>query len=658
MRVLRYIPVIGIIFLIGCGGGGPLTVEEMLEYAGIGSIPPAEEYEDYGAVILYEDTHTQFELDGNWEIFRTQKYHLAFVYYSDKAEDMLTQTIYLDGDRKLSNFMARTIRPDGTILELSTDDLLRTQIKEEFVEFSDDESVKFTFSGVSPGSIIEYSYEITIFDSFNLNDTWYVQTDVPKMYTKYAVQIPTIFFKHRINWNYNTMNFELARPQVLEDIVNKTSRKDDNKTYYWELRNIEPFEYEPKRPPYKDAAKYVVLGIQRESWNELTENYWARIANKFNPENFSEVESLAKEIVGDETDETEIIRKIYNYTQQNYRYVAINVDESGYIPNNPSDIIRKKYGDCKDMTVLNVVLLKSLGIDAKPVLIRTKGAGKVYQHIKTFQFNHMIARAVTGDEKVYYLDATGSSCPIDEIYSSVEGTTGLLLNEDGTSAFIELPKSKSRDNKLSRSTVIKVNPDGSITGHTKMVLTGNENLSFRSSLKDATQSDMEDVIESYVNANTADMEVYNITYDDPSEIKKEITVEFDFRNGNYALKSNNLLMINPFVFQIDSDLDRFRDEERVYPIVYYAPHETYDEIKVEFSGDELEFASMDKSIVKKYAFGKVTCYSRQDSDASVNFERRVVLEEPKIYPEEYTSFRDYLKSINQSNRMNLGLNVK
>ncbi|GJQ61341.1 MAG: hypothetical protein SCALA702_03940 [Melioribacteraceae bacterium] len=657
MRVLKYIPVLGLIFLFGCGGGA-LSVEEMLEHAGISNIPPAEEYEEYGAVILYEDTHTQFQLDGNWEIYRTQKYHIAFVYYNDKAEDLLTQSIYLDGDRTLSNFMARTIRPDGTVQELTEDDLIRTQLKEEFVEFSDDESVKFTFSGVSPGSIIELSYEITIFDSFNYSDVWYVQQSVPKLYTKYAVQIPTIFIRNKINWNYNTMNFELARPQVLEDIVNKTSRKDDNKTYFWELRNIEPFEYEPNRPPYDDAAKYVVLGIQRESWNVLSESYWKRIGHNFDPEKNPGVKELAKSIVGDETDETEIIRKLYNYTQKNFRYVAINIDESGYYPNSPNEIVTKKYGDCKDMSVLNVVLLKSLGLDARPVLVKTKGAGKVYPHIREFQFNHMIARVVTSDEKIYYLDAVGSSCPIDELYSSVEGTTALILNEDGTSTFTELPKSKSRDNKLARSTVIKVSPDGSITGHTKMVLTGNENLSFRSSLKDATKSDMEDVIESYVNANTADVEVFNITYDDPSEIKNDITVEFDFKNSNYAMKSNNLLMINPFIFQIDSDLDRYRDEDRIYPIMFYAPHETFDEIKIEFSGDELEFASMDKSLVRKYEFGKVSCYSRQDSDNSVNFERRVVREVTKIYPEEYQTYREYLKNINQTNRMNLALNAK
>jgi len=309
------------------------------------------------------------------------------------------------------------------------------------------------------------------------------------------------------------------------------------------------------------------------------------------------------------------------------------------------------------MTVLNVVMLKALGIDAYPALVKTKGEGNVYTHVIDLDFNHMVAMVKSEDGKIYWLDATGSSCPVDEIYSSIEGTKALILQEDGNSYFTDIPASKSRDNLLSREITINVNPDASIDGHAKLILKGNQNLSFRSSFKDATESDMKKMVESYINSNTPDVEISNITYDDPAEIKNDITIEFDYKTEGYGILSNDMILINPFIFSIDSNLDRYRDEKRKYPIVFDAPYEYYDEIKVIFPEDKLEFMSKDKNMREEFPFAKVSSFSRQKGN-EITFERRVTMDATYIRNLEYPTFRDYLKSINKANRNNLALKIK
>ena len=103
-----------VIFLVtGCIGSNKLGIEKILEYSGINKLPEKEEFKQAGAVILYENTKTQFFLDGSWDLQRRQTYHLVFRYFNDKAENWLTRTIYLDNDRFLINFYARTIKSDG-----------------------------------------------------------------------------------------------------------------------------------------------------------------------------------------------------------------------------------------------------------------------------------------------------------------------------------------------------------------------------------------------------------------------------------------------------------------------------------------------------------------------------------------------------------------
>ncbi len=647
-----------ILFLYGCGSGGSMSIDEMLENANLKALPTADEYKEDGGVVLYEHTHTQFKLDDNWEVQRNQKYHMAFVYFNDKAEDFLTQSIYLDKNRQLISFSARTIKPDGTIIELTDEDLYKSQLKPDFVEFSDDESVKFTFPGVEPGCVLEYSYELAIYDRFSFNDKWKIQGKYPKKYVKYSVQISEIFFRHKIIWNYKPFNCELPKPEVVKDLLKQNSRKNSNQTFYWEMRDIEPIKYEPSLPPYDDIAMYAILGLQRENWDELSRLYWSQVHDRFEFYTDPSVQKLALEIIGTAKTEYERIQRIYNYTQKNYRYVAISIGESGIMPNHFNSIVEKRYGDCKDMTVLNVNLLNSIGIAAYPALVRTKNLGKLRTEIIDLRFNHMIAMVKTKTDKTYWLDATGSSCPVDEIYSSIEGVTAVVLNPDGTSVFIDLPESKHKDNILKRETDFNLKSNGSIEGHTKMTLTGNFNLAYRSGLKDATENNIKTVMERYINSNTPDIEIFNLKYDDPSDIKNDITFEFDFKHPLEAIKTNSIIVFNPFVYTNDSQLNRFTDTDRNYPISLKTTYEYHDIVNVKYEGDNGVFADPEDDLIEKYDFGNIYCFSTKVSDTEIKLERRVNLTSTLIDSKEYETFREYLKNINKANRVNLALTTK
>ncbi len=625
----------------------------MLEYAGLEQLPDYKDYHEAGAVILYEDTKTEFFLDGNWNIQKRKTYHLALRYFNDRAENWLTRTIYLDKDCILNKFYARTIKSDGSYLELSKKDLFPTQVTRGFIEFTKNQSKKFTFSGVEPGVILEYSYEIEIYDKFSLNDQWYIQCSLPKLYTRYSIQYPSILFNNDLNWDYYPVNIKIDPPQKIIDMDIQSLKKTQFNLYYWELRNVPSLIYEPNMPPYADVAQYVILGFPMKSWNELSKTYWKAIKSRISPKNQAKIKKLADSIVGSANDDLSKIQKIFFYTQRNYRYVAIDIDDSGYIPNFPQEIIKRKYGDCKDMTTMIVVLLKSLGIEAFPALVKTKDAGTLLPDIIQMDFNHMVAYVKDKEDKEYWLDATGSSCTVNEIYPSIEGAQALVIRDDGSSFFRQLPISKSQDNILLRTITLNLAVNGSVHGHAKLKLAGNENLSFRSALKDATEKDMFSVIASYVNINTPDIQISNLQYDDPGTIQDKINIEFDFFHQNYSSITNNLAIINPNIFSLENNLDLFQNVKRKSPIIFQAPFEIIDKVNINFNKDRFSFKSIDSSFSKNYRFGSLSMKSKQSGDENIYFERRYKLSETKINPEDYLDYRDFLKNINRSNRLNL-----
>ncbi|TKC86976.1 DUF3857 domain-containing protein [Trinickia terrae] len=68
-------------------------------------------------------------------------------------------------------------------------------------------------------------------------------------------------------------------------------------------------------------------------------------------------------------------RVIYDWMRANVRYVALFLGETATMPHRVSDILRNRYGDCKDHVALFGALLAAVGVRSEPALI---GLGPVY----------------------------------------------------------------------------------------------------------------------------------------------------------------------------------------------------------------------------------------------------------------------------------------
>lgn len=68
-------------------------------------------------------------------------------------------------------------------------------------------------------------------------------------------------------------------------------------------------------------------------------------------------------------------RAIYDWVRMNVRYVALFLGETAAAPHKVTDILRNRYGDCKDHVALFGALLAALGIRSEPALLNL---GPVY----------------------------------------------------------------------------------------------------------------------------------------------------------------------------------------------------------------------------------------------------------------------------------------
>jgi len=625
----------------------------MLSYSGRDKLPTQADYPEAGAVILFEKTEHELFIASDHHLGYKESYHKAILYLNDKAEKWITRIIYLQANSTIEAFSARTIKPSGEIIELDKTALFPTQVKPDFVEYSDNKSVKFTFPGVEPGAILEYSYISKQSGAFFAGFTWRVQSVFPKLYTYYSLEVPRLLLKSNFNWNYIPVNMEIGPPTKQKSLMQERSAKDRSMVYYWEIKDVPPLKEEPQMPPYTDVAKYMQLVWQYKSWNDLTKSYWRAIKKRFNPEHKAFFKDLAKQIVGDATDEKTKIERIFNYTQKDYRYLATTIKQSGIIPHYAKDIVKNKYGDCKDMAVLNTVLLRALNIKAFPALVRTKSAGRKRTDIISLDFNHMITFVKDSSGNEYWLDATGSSCPLGDVYPQIEGVTALVLYPDGCGKFKQIPSSKSYQNRLIRHVIMQINDDGSLTGKVTLKFTGNENLIFRSRTKDASADEIKKIMERYVNSNLANISIDSLKYDDPMEIKKQLHITFNFRRDNTLAKNTRFLILKAGIFSLKSDLDKFLDVKRIYPIRFYSTRKITDFVEIHYNPHIFKIESLSENQIKKLNLGKLASQFSVPMPGKILYQREYSLNETSISPENYSVFRDFCKWLASSNEENI-----
>jgi transglutaminase-like putative cysteine protease len=87
------------------------------------------------------------------------------------------------------------------------------------------------------------------------------------------------------------------------------------------------------------------------------------------------VVQLAQSLTANAADPRAKARAIYDWVRLNVRYVALFLGETAAVPHKVTDVLRNRYGDCKDHVALFGALLAAVGIRSEPVLL---GLGPVY----------------------------------------------------------------------------------------------------------------------------------------------------------------------------------------------------------------------------------------------------------------------------------------
>ncbi|MBP0595134.1 DUF3857 domain-containing protein [Paraburkholderia sp. LEh10] len=81
------------------------------------------------------------------------------------------------------------------------------------------------------------------------------------------------------------------------------------------------------------------------------------------------IAQLAQALTAQTDDPRAKAQILYDWVRLNIRYVALFLGETAAVPHKASDILRNRYGDCKDHVALYGAMLAAVGIDSQAVLL-------------------------------------------------------------------------------------------------------------------------------------------------------------------------------------------------------------------------------------------------------------------------------------------------
>ncbi len=169
------------------------------------------------------------------------------------------------------------------------------------------------------------------------------------------------------------------------------------------------------------------------------------------------VVAFARALTANAPDTWSKARVLYDWVRANIRYVALFVGDTATRPHHVIDILRDRYGDCKDHVALYAALLAAVGIRSEPVLI---ALGPVYSLPSVPGYgagaiNHAI---VWIPELQRFADTTAGGVAFGDLPTSVMDRPALLVDEG---MLVRTPATEAR----SRDARVQIDIDASGAGH-------------------------------------------------------------------------------------------------------------------------------------------------------------------------------------------------
>jgi len=254
---------------------------------------------------------------------------------------------------------------------------------------------------VRVGDALEISYSVhganPVFKGAIMESSLW-ETNMPTVLRRIIVQTP---LNRPVNFKF------LGADEIAAQVKPQSRVHDGMREIEFQQRDIGPFRVEESYPVGYQPFTWLQLS-EYKNWNEVA--VWAADLFQVPADNGEEFDALVRNLRA-VPDVQQRLAKALDFVQSEIRYTSVSFGENSHRPALPAIVMERRFGDCKDKTILLVALYRALGFDVQPVLVAVAAHNNLNRWLPSVApFDHAIVKLVY-EGKTYWLDATMEQKP-------------------------------------------------------------------------------------------------------------------------------------------------------------------------------------------------------------------------------------------------------
>jgi Domain of Unknown Function with PDB structure (DUF3857) len=534
--------------------------------------------------------------------------------------------LYKAGEQ-INNIRARTIKPDGTIVNFDGKVYLAPLVKSKYLKIM---AKTFTMPDVQVGSIIEYRY-ISSWERNTIYDSRWILSD--ELFTKHAKFTLKVSNDFPVAWNWNQLPSGTNPP------------KNDKNIVTLESNDIPAFHTEDFMPPENELKSRVDF-IYSENDEKNPDKFWKKQGKKYNDaveafigKHKAMEEAVATIVSPNDPPETKLqkiyarVLQIHNTSRDIEKSEQEQKRDKQKEVSNVEEMWKRGYGNGRQVDYLFVALAQAAGLEAYEVYISPRSE---------YFFNPKLMNARPLDADVVLVKLNGKDifsdpgsafAPLGLVPWEETGVQGLRLDKDGgTWITTEMPASSV--SRIERKANLKATDDGTLEGKLVVTYTGLEAVWRRSEEHQEDEASrkkfLEDQVRQYIPTG---IEVELTNTPDWTHPSEALVAEFDLKVPGWVSAAGKRALIQVGLFS-SSEKHLFETSDRIHPIYFSFPFRKVDDITIELPMDwkvsSIPAAQKNEGHVISYTM------SVQNDKGTLHLERvldqNIIMMETKYYP--------------------------
>lgn len=486
---------------------------------------------------------------------------------------------------------------------------------------------------------VEYEYEV------KYNGTMFYPDWSPQLMEKVAVEQSRFVFSCPADYTFRYKAFQYTGEPVI-------TNDKGMKVYTWQIKALPAVIKEPYSPAFRNLTPVVLFGPTQfemqnykgnmQSWQDLGKfMYSLRQGRDVLPD---DVKARVHQLTDNVSDPTLKVKLLYEYLQQNTRYISIQLGIGGWQPFDAKYVAGRRYGDCKALSNYMSALLKEAGINSNYTLINAGGGReRIFADFPSAQFNHAILCVPLPNDTIW-LECTSQTRSAGYMGTFTGNRLALLVDENG-GKLVRTPVYKAADNLQVRKISATLQDDATL----RLKATNQYRAQQQDQLQGAINYLAKDKLKEYLH-DRFDFATYDINQFNYTEEKGSLPVvkeQLDITVSNYATITGKRLFIIPNIMSRASAKPAI-DNDRRFPVEMGIAYIDIDSVEISLpKGYTIE--SLPQDVIVSSQFGKYSC-SVKLKDDKLFYYRRMEEVEGRFPAAEYNELVKFYEAIYKADR--------